>query len=215
MQRLRTPRLLVLAPGLVVVVLLVSCGGSTYGSTAIGDSTRTASEAPFTSSQDDTGDETEGDGQAGTGGRDDLPQNAGVSGVVYWPDGTPAAGAPLAVYPDGYPFAGRSGGATSTRTDAQGRYSLPGCGCSNLGISLSIPTPQMAGNGCTIPAYSAHRRWTEPISPGEVLDWSLYDMPCVKNYVTPDTLDSTLQLLRQDPQAISSGPWRAARQLLQ
>jgi len=83
-----------------------------------------------------------------------------------------------------------------------------------MGITFEIPTPNMKGNGCLILAYSTDRQWTRLANPGEVINWTMYNMPCAKDYTTPDTLTSTLQLMQQDPQAISSGSWQEARQLL-
>lgn len=71
-----------------------------------------------------------------------------ITGTVVWPDGTPAANAPIDIFPDG-----QAGGGTIETTGPDGSYTSRACAqftCSNLQAWFAPPASASFGDACYI-----------------------------------------------------------------
>jgi hypothetical protein len=150
-------------------------------------------------------------------GRGSTVQTEGiVTGTVTWPNGDPAANAEIDIYPNGYPYAGSSGGEFTTTTDAAGRYLIQDCGCNQLGATFHLGADRNGGYQCYIMMYAVAEQAFEVSAPdGGNVDWRMVDMPCSQVYLTPQSLQKNLAILKSNPQRLSGGSWQQAEQRTQ
>lgn len=144
---------------------------------------------------------------------DSPVQSSAVTGTVRWPDGAPARNAMLDIYPQGYPYGGQSGGEYAGTTDANGQYTINcgATGCTDLGMTFELTYAQNGGNYCYIIMRSDSNTYTVNAQPGGVINWTMMDMPCSRNYIMASSATNTIALLRANPQ-IAGGSWQHARQ---
>lgn len=150
------------------------------------------------------------DNQGGQNPQDNQGATA-VTGTIYWPDGQPAANATVDFYPNGYPYVGTIGGDGEVQgtTDSQGRYAITGCGCTAFGAEYHLDYSRNGGNYCYI-AMHADSSYTVSASPGDVVNWTMVDMPCSRVYLNPSDLQGQLALMQAHPE-ITGGSWQQAR----
>jgi hypothetical protein len=155
-----------------------------------------------------------------------------TSGIVVWPDGTPAANVPIELLPDGpgdiwyapYTVVGRN---IQVRTDAHGRYQAPACPCSTLmGFVLADGDKQCqiimgAITDSTTKAdmtnYSIYNGVR--VDAGQFVDWMISDSRCGFSAGTqPGTVNKSWFQQNNSREAITEGispmSWHETRQWL-
>ena len=114
-----------------------------------------------------------------------VPQTGGITGIVYWPDGTVAKNAPITIFPVGYNSAVETAYARVT-TNANGVYSSSVCSiyrCASIEAYFSLDsdayTKATGGLSCVIIMSSL----SGPLSgfgtgAGARIDWHIINQAC-------------------------------------
>ena len=129
-----------------------------------------------------------------------------VSGMVIWPDGNPARGVRIALFPYNH----RSAYSLSENpeydinTDRSGRYTVQMCPCASLNAWLTILSFDSAfnnGNSCMIKMTPDGQHYTGvPAQPGQQINWMIGPKSCDRMLLEFDSA-------HDDP---SAATWRQA-----